>query len=92
MKIDSISNLISSFAEKYLNSVDQKTVKSEKMTSSAARNSEAAEVSPEFALDENEKSSRKEYLEKIKQEVNAGSYNPDSRDVAEALLRELGSL
>jgi len=92
MKIGSISNLISSFAEKYLNSVDQKPVKSEKMTTPAARNSEAAKVSPEFALDENEKGSRKEYLEKIKQEVSAGSYNPDSRVVAEALLRELGSL
>lgn len=92
MKIDRLSNLISSFTEKYLNSVEQKGPRVEGTAIQAASNNEAARVSSDFGLDESDKSNRKYKVDALKQEIAAGTYNPDSREVAVALLKELSTI
>ena len=92
MKIDSINNILSSLSGKTQSASEHNGPKIQGSATQAAGDSEAARVSADLGLDESESASRLEKVNRLKQEIGAGTYNPDSREVATALLKELVSI
>lgn len=86
MKIDRLTRLfgnVSSNGEtSALSSAPQK-----ELAAAGQKADSAAKFSADFGTQD---ASRKEKISKIKEQVDSGSYNPDSREVASALLRDLG--
>ena len=91
MKTDAISRIFSSLTQKYPVSSEQKGPKVQDAVPQALQG-EAARVSSDLGLEAGDKGARSEKVERLKNEINAGTYNPDSREVATAVLKELGSL
>lgn len=84
MKIDRLTRLFGGVSS----NVDIKASSdaSKEISANSGSRAEAAKVSNDFGTGD---ASRKEKIAKIKEQVDSGSYNPDSREVASALLRDL---
>ena len=86
MKIDKLTRLFGNVSS----NVDLSALNnaSQDVKSIAGPKTEAAtQLSSDFGTGD---ASRKEKIAKLKEQVDSGSYNPDSREVASALLRDLG--
>lgn len=92
MKINRITDLLSAFAKGTEPAAQAADAKSQAGQAAASSAGEAANVAADFGVDAAESAERKDKVERLKQQVSDGSYNPDSREVATAVLKELGSL
>ena len=99
MKIDKLSNLISSFGQKTAaNPVDEtetqgvNTQQASAQSAQAAQSEEAAKLSSGFGVSESDSAQQTEKVRRLKEQVSSGTYNPDSTEVAKSFLKEIISL
>jgi len=84
MKIEGFARF---FAER--SSVSSPSTEQAKGSPAGAGSSDAVTISPELGSSAAEVSARQARVAQLKQEVSAGTYQPDTRAVAEALAQDL---
>lgn len=89
MKVTRLSSLFSSISDRYQVAANTQEQYAAEVEAEQVRSDEAARLSSDLAAEE---SGKRDKIERLKQEIQAGSYNPDPREVATAVLKELGSI
>ena len=98
MKIRNISSLISSFTQTSgAPSVEEPELQSagtEGASTSVAqsvRTEEAAKVASNFGVSDSDNAQQRDKVQRLKEQVGSGNYNPDSTEIAKAFLKEIGT-
>ena len=95
MKIGKVSSLISSFSQPSaapaVDETEAQSAGTEAASAQAAQSDEAAKVASNFGLSESDSAQQRDKVQRLKEQVNSGNYNPDSTEVAKAFIKELGS-
>lgn len=90
MKIDAINRIFSSLTEKpRIESEQEERKVQDPALKLVPDQQQAANIASDFGVEGGEDRSK---VERIKEQVNSGTYNVDSREVATAMLKDLMSL
>ena len=93
MKIDTLGNLVSSFSPKNTQIFEEKATQGAEAQASAPQNDEAAMISTDVGMSAVDQAAHQQKFERIRNEVNTGTYQqPNSQDLATAIVKELGSM
>lgn len=83
MKIERLSRLFDALGG------SAQSNRTKEVESQAASNEEAVKVSAQFGAETKEASDREQKVAELKKQVRAGTYTPNSEDIARSVAREL---
>jgi len=95
MKIGKVATLISSFSQTPaappVEELDVQATGIDGSAAQAVQSDEAAKIASNFGVSDSDSAQQREKVQKLKEQVNSGNYNPDSTEVAKAFIKELGA-